>query len=333
MPDPLVQTSRLGPLTASQLDAALERFGLGSLITAEPASTGNFGQNVFLTTTSGDYVLRGHPLVPGQFAKERYFAEVFHDQCEVPAPWPYLYEPDCGIFGWPYAILGMVSGLQVADEEIYGRLTDTERRQLAASLGETAARISAVRRPGCGRWDADSESVQPFQPNWSTWVVDAIREEADRSLGISASERSWLAGKLDRAARCLPEPAEGCLLHGDFSYFNATADRVDGVLRAAGVYDLSWATFGHQDAQLPRQYAVFLDQDPALATIFLRAALAGRDDLDPLRMELMMISERISIWAWAKQSGRGWWSPDLGFADWLGRYLDAIRFDVEAPVS
>lgn len=49
-------SQRLGMLSTQQLQTALDRFQLG-----------NFGQNVFLTSTQGAFVLRGNPLDASQF--------------------------------------------------------------------------------------------------------------------------------------------------------------------------------------------------------------------------------------------------------------------------
>ena len=51
-------SKRLGQLTDDQLQAALKRFGLGELLKAEPVLTGLFGRNLFLTRTTGAFVLR-----------------------------------------------------------------------------------------------------------------------------------------------------------------------------------------------------------------------------------------------------------------------------------
>ena len=140
----MLTTDRLGSLSASRLQDGLDRFGLGRLLWAEAATTGNFGQNAFLDTDRGRYVLRGNPLFPGQFAKESFFATVFHDHCSVPAPWPYHYEPSIELFGWPFVIMGRMEGRQVADRELYASLTLSERGELAQSLGATATMISAA---------------------------------------------------------------------------------------------------------------------------------------------------------------------------------------------
>lgn len=60
-------SQRLGMLSTQQLQTALDRFQLGRLIHAEPVPLGNFGQNVFLTSTQGAFVLRGNPLDASQF--------------------------------------------------------------------------------------------------------------------------------------------------------------------------------------------------------------------------------------------------------------------------
>ena len=57
----------LGLLSPDQFQAALSRFGLGNFLHAEPIPFGLFGQNVFLTSTVGEFVLRGRPHFPWQF--------------------------------------------------------------------------------------------------------------------------------------------------------------------------------------------------------------------------------------------------------------------------
>ncbi len=76
-----------------QFQAALERLGLGEFVRAAPVAGGLFGQNVFVTSTTGEYVLRGAPHYDWQFPAERFFARLLHEHTSAPAPWPYLIEP------------------------------------------------------------------------------------------------------------------------------------------------------------------------------------------------------------------------------------------------
>jgi hypothetical protein len=46
-------SARLGRISPAQFQAALDRFGLGAFVRAAPIPLGNFGQNVFLTSSHG----------------------------------------------------------------------------------------------------------------------------------------------------------------------------------------------------------------------------------------------------------------------------------------
>ena len=89
MPSPLSQhySDRLGTLDVGQLQEALSRWDLGTLLHAEPINSGLFGQNLFLSSNTGDYVLRGKPHSPSQFPGERFFARQLHENTNVPVAW------------------------------------------------------------------------------------------------------------------------------------------------------------------------------------------------------------------------------------------------------
>lgn len=79
-------SKRLGVISDEQLQAALDRVGLGRLLSAEPATGGLFGQNIMLTTSEGEFVFRGAPHWDAegnddwQFQKERLFSELVHER-------------------------------------------------------------------------------------------------------------------------------------------------------------------------------------------------------------------------------------------------------------
>ena len=56
-----VYSERLGAISDAQFAAAVARLGLGGFVSATPIAAGLFGQNVFLTTTTGAFVFRGAP--------------------------------------------------------------------------------------------------------------------------------------------------------------------------------------------------------------------------------------------------------------------------------
>lgn len=69
-------SQRLGEITIQQFQA-------------EAVPYGNFGQNVFLTSTTGKYVFRGKPHYDWQFASEQFMANLFHEKTSIPVPYPY----------------------------------------------------------------------------------------------------------------------------------------------------------------------------------------------------------------------------------------------------
>ena len=77
-----VYSERLGVLAPHQFQAALARFELGDFVEAAPVSKGLFGQNVFVTSTQGEYVLRGLPHYSWQFPKERFGAALLHERTQ-----------------------------------------------------------------------------------------------------------------------------------------------------------------------------------------------------------------------------------------------------------
>lgn len=113
-----VYSERLGRISDEQFQAALDRFDLGRFIRAEPIPFGVFGQNVFVTTTTGEYVLRGSPHFWWQFPTEQFYTQQFYDRTQVPVPWPYLIADSPEIFGWSYAIMPRMPGVQLSDPPI-----------------------------------------------------------------------------------------------------------------------------------------------------------------------------------------------------------------------
>src|ERR1051326_4552840 len=134
----------LGTISTDQFQAALDRFSLGKFLHAEPIPFGLSKRNIFLTSTTGQYILRGSPHHPDQFYCEQFFAQGLHELTRVPAPWPYLVDPTTGIFGWSYAIMPRMPGLQLADPAVKRYLPEKERRGIARALGENLAHMQKL---------------------------------------------------------------------------------------------------------------------------------------------------------------------------------------------
>jgi aminoglycoside phosphotransferase (APT) family kinase protein len=120
-------SERLGPWSRVHVQGALDRFNLSQL------TSGLFGQNVFLTAESGEWLLRGAPHWPWQFAKERFFAERLHRSTAAPGPRPYLVGASEDTFGWSYALMPKLSG--APPSELRDQLGPDGLREVARAMG------------------------------------------------------------------------------------------------------------------------------------------------------------------------------------------------------
>src|SRR5919112_6694730 len=121
---------RLGAIDDDQFRLALQRLGLGEFVCAEPVGGGLFGQNVFVASTTGEYVLRGAPHYDWQLPSERFFARLLHERTRAPVPWPYVIDPAADIFGWTYAVMPRMPGLQLTDATL-AALSSADRLGMA----------------------------------------------------------------------------------------------------------------------------------------------------------------------------------------------------------
>src|SRR5437879_12341262 len=112
-------------------------FELGDVISAEAMAGGLFGQNLALTTTEGDFVLRGNPHGHVQLTKERRVAQLIDENSSLPAPWPYEVTDDTEIFGWTFAIMPPLDG--ESGDAIREAVGDRQRVPLQRAPGQALA--------------------------------------------------------------------------------------------------------------------------------------------------------------------------------------------------
>jgi hypothetical protein len=335
----LVTSRGLGPLTRAQLQAALDRFGLGRLVAAEPVASGNWGQNVFVTSTAGAFVLRGVPFYPWQLEEERCFAGLLHARTRAPVPWPYLVEPDAGLFGWPYALLGRLPGEQLAGLVARGAVAPADRLRLAGQLGAVLAEVQELTGPAAGAYDPATGGIRPtaaFKPDLESLRsyglprgLDApafVREFLARSRRVAperttAADEAWAEEVIARAAGALREPFTPRCVLPDHQETNAAVARAGRAgWRLSGVFDLMGASFGDGEKALGRLLRGYLEADPALAVAYLRAYFARRPPRPGVRerLALYLLGDTLTIWEWGHRSGWMRGAPGPGLRDWLG---------------
>lgn len=300
-------SERLGPLTGEQLQAALDRFDLGTLQDAAPMPGGLFGQNVLVTSTRGEWVLRGCPHADWQLPKERLAARLIHERTSLAVPWPYLVEASPAIFGWSFALM----------PRLPGRTRGEEGGAVAAALGSGLARLHELRGEAAGDYDLAADAMLPSPLShaervtarlhqWLGWCREA-REGCVRDADVA-----WIESVLAARREALAEPFEACWVHHDWKPNNVLCEGHGAELRATGVVDLMEGYFGDGEEDLVRCVGIFARADRACIERFTRAYRA-RWPLRPgfgERYRIYQLIDCLVFWQFGQKNGR-WFAPDL----------------------
>jgi aminoglycoside phosphotransferase (APT) family kinase protein len=352
-------SERLGMIADEQFQAALDRFHLGRFLQAEAIPFGNFGQNVFVSSSTGEYVLRGQPHFWWQFPTEQFYARQLAERTSVPVPWPYLIDPASDIFGWSYVLMPRMAGLQLADSQVKKSLGLADRLGIAEALGGNLARMQQLTWPISGRYNAASDAVEPIelaselawpfapesdpelagmQPTFVEYgelVRANLRHQVllarrRNEAATTSDDIAWVEERIVEARDALDEPFEPCLVMGDYKEGNLVVTQREGRWRVSGVFDLMQCHFGDGEADLSRQIDEYLNEEPSLAAAFFAAYRRSRP-LRPgfaARFPIYMLLDRAVLWAFFQGNGWRWWPESWTFRDWAGQYISpAAVFD------
>ena len=325
-----------------QFEAVAKRLDLGQFLSAEPITSGLFGQNVFFTTTAGAFVLRGAPHWVKdvaeteyrrddrlQFTKERYFAELLHTRTKTPVPWPMLHDRTSDIFGWPYLVMPRMPGHCFNERDILKALDTGDRREVAVALGEMLAEMQTLTSDFAGDFRTKSIELEPHPGGAVQRVIDennAMIEMADAHGIVNDDDRALLDSAAN-SARVSQQDLVNTYVHCDYKLNNLTVSKEKGRWRVSGLFDLHEAHFGDGTLDIVRQACSYLDTEPNLAQVFIEAYRSNVDRrrIVPERMWLYVLNDRMKFWAFfAQPERRADWTRGKTFREWSGRYLDAI---------
>ncbi|GLV57070.1 hypothetical protein KDH_39080 [Dictyobacter sp. S3.2.2.5] len=337
---------RLGMLDDQQFQAALDRFRLGTLLHTEPITSGNFGQNVFVTTSQGEFVLRGSPHFDWQFPTEQFFAYLLHEKSQLPIPWPYLLDERKDIFGWSYVLMPRLPGYQTADPQFYDTLPELDRRHIAQAMGTALAELHSISWPICGRYDPLTQTIQPLQLQqelawpfptatslqqppqlpFSQLIVKVVRHHLEKQASVNAitnQEVNWGTQIIEQAVQAADDDFQPALVHADYSKHNLVVERLHGQWRVSGIFDLMGFFFGNSEMDLARPVATLLEEDKSRAELFLQAYHQAHQIRPSFasRFAMYMLMDRLVIWAFAKSSQKRWWDENLTFQQWAEPFI------------
>lgn len=330
--DSRVYSERLGAISDAQFAAVCERLGLGRFVGAAPTTSGLFGQNVFVMTTDGEFVLRGAPhwvKGPGetewrredrwQFSKEAFFARLLHERTTAPVPWPMLHDETSDIFGWPYLVMPKMPGLCTDERAILKALPPDDRRAVAAALGETLAQMQTLTWPFAGDFGVTSIVLEPFAEGTVGAIIRQTRDiAAECGERLTPDDRAWI----ERAVENVTNDVPACYVHCDYKHGNLTLAKDGGAWRVSGLFDLHESRFSDGALDVVRTACAYLDSEPELAGVFVQAY--GKP-LDAARIRLYVLNDRLKFWGYFTQpSVDAAWARGKTFRGWAQRYVDDV---------
>jgi aminoglycoside phosphotransferase (APT) family kinase protein len=332
MGDGKIYSERLGAISDLQFAAVAARLNLGRFVSAAPTTSGLFGQNVFLTTTTGEFVLRGaphwvkcideaeyHREDRWQFTKEKFFAGQLHAHTRAPVPWPMRYDETNDIFGWPYLVMPRMPGRCFNEREIVKALAPEDRRGVAVALGENLAEMQRLTSPFAGDFSPISITLEPHPEGGVGWIVREARAIA-ASCGdrLTPDDLAWI----ENAAEHAGGDVVNTYVHCDYKLNNLTVTKADGRWRVSGLFDLHEARFADGTLDVVRTACSYLDTEPELARVFRDAY--GKP-LDAARMTLYVINDRLKFWEYfSRPEINAEWLRGKTFRPWAQRYVDGV---------
>jgi aminoglycoside phosphotransferase (APT) family kinase protein len=309
---PQKYSERLGVIEPDQLYEVAERFNLGTVTDAEPTVGGLFGQNLFLSTTEGEFVLRGNPHGHVQLTKERRVAEFINERSSLPVPWPYEIEDDAELFGWTYAILPRLPGT------MGGLLWDAgdhaDRLALAHATGDALALLHEAESDFFGPYDAQMDAFIEMDdfPEWALHRLEHWRSLCRAVNSLSTGDERYIDMLVEQCAPALAEPFTPVLVHHDFKLGNLNFEETSDGYAPTGVFDLGEAYIADGEEDLVRMlWSVQRDEE---RSAFLNAYTdhwtlrPGSAD----RLALYSLVDWMVIWEYGSRVG---WFDDSTFLD------------------
>ena len=336
-------SKRLGRISDEQFAGATKRLGVGTFVKAAPATSGLFGQNVFLTTSEGEFVLRGAPHWVDlsregpwkferndlwQFSKEICFANLLHEHTDAPVSWPQLLDRESDIFGWPYIIMPRMPGTCFDERQLRKTISPEQRQSAARAMGSMLVRLQKLAWPFAGDVDLSFKLV-PYPGGHTAHVVRETAKFADNARkngGLSAEDDAWIE-RIGEAARAVSVVRPNLYVHGDFKPGNLTLSTDGDEMTVTGIFDLHESRIGDGASDICRQACGYLDFDPEMTKEFVATyrSQAGDDPTIRDRMPLYVINDRMKFWEYfTRPPDVAPWLKGKTFRDWAGRYVDEI---------
>lgn len=324
-------SERLGTISDDQLQQALDRHGLGRLISAEPMKYGLFGQNIFVTTDKGEYVLRGKPHYDWQFPTEQFFATQLHKHTKVPVPFPYMYDPDATIFGWEYVLMPKLPGFTLKDNLSDEGLTDYDRIEIARIQGAVLAEAQKLTWNTIGKYNLTIKTVEPSHHSYAEWMEVYIEDKLEKAQSYNdfttKDDIRWVKDFLKVKRKAMEKPFVPTFVMQDYKPGNMNFQKINSCWKMSGLFDLMECYFGNGESDLARMFCVYIGSSRKdLAYTFIKSYIRNskHKDVDGLiaRFPVYILRDRTIIWEWKQRPEKQVFENGVSFRTWVTPCLE-----------
>jgi aminoglycoside phosphotransferase (APT) family kinase protein len=298
-------SERLGEITVEQIQLVVNKYGLGKLVATEKVQDGLFGQNLFFSTSHGEYVLRGKPHFDWQFPLEKFFAERLFKE-GIPTPTPYILDEDTSIFGWSFVIMPRLEGTRISSKLDESYLTDEDRKSIASAQGTFLAKVQTAQFEKPGRYNYETDKIDAFDGTYSEHLLDRIKarlEKAQQSRSGYTYEQdlAWVETLLNKAQDAGINEFIPTVVLQDYKFENTLVKKVGGNWEICALFDLMECYIGNGEADLSRTYCKYIASGREdLAQIFLSswADISPNSQNHKKRLPFFITLDRSIIWEW-----------------------------------
>lgn len=326
-----IYSKRLGDIKDEQLQKALNRFDLGKLVKAEKVPFGNFGQNVFVYSDKGEFVLRGCPHNPQQFESEKFIVDQIHQNTKVPVPFPYLYDDTVDIFGWSYILMPKMPGIQLADSEIQKELSTEDKRGIAVAMAKNLLELHKLTWDFSGQYGPQNKTIKPFKEDFFMVIKNRLINFVDKSLAhnncTTEEDKTWLEGLIKDGEEAIRLDFTPAIIMQDYKQGNAVATKKDGEWKISGIFDLQEWYFGDSEIDLYRMASCYVEYEVFdCLNVYLNTYLKQKQIRPGLekRLPVYVMLDRIIIWEWAQRNKNVWWNKTLSLRQWGEPFVTKI---------
>ncbi|NWL89768.1 phosphotransferase [Paenibacillus sp. 79R4] len=319
---------KLGEITDGLLQRVLHRFNLGELISFAPTSKGVGQQTLFLQSSTGEYVLKGNPLYPGQFIEEKYYIEHLRSMTSLPVPLVYIVDEAEDILGWSYAIMSRLSGVHLSDPATYAGLSETERDQVASLLADTLAQMQCWKADSFGEYKPLEGSIAEFPEGYTSWLYKRIRywlSDAGNYSMVTAQDLAWMEDVLRASEQAFNELSAPTFVMGDYKLDNLLFQRQGDAWSLSGIFDFTTGYFGDGLADVSRIMNMYLDRgEREVATRFIRKYYLQTPSKSGFaeRFRVHMLHQRVLDWGCAYAINEVTWDRELSFSAWVSPFIE-----------